>query len=611
MELLEALCCPVSQEPYGPTGAVRPRVLPCGHTISHTSLQSILKQDSTGAHTCPICRTHLPNTSARTYATNFAILDILPGVLRLRNTSTTDHYATGALNSDSDSDAGDHDLSAPLSHSSASVPSGPTPATAAVAALFPRVQWLQERVDLPLRLVDVLPAARHEAGPLRMRTWALLTAKYEVPASAITVTGHGRRSSSSRQVLPDSALLTGYLQGDDSHQTLIVHFPSCDSRRAPPAADDPSALSPAQVAVAVHAALQLAPEAWRTMQPLVGFFTEAPPAAAPNAPSAGAAAAAGAAGTVGLTFVQQGVPLAEYAEQRPRGPLMLPLVEAVEVMRQLTRMLVLLHDHGLSTSATAPLCYSSVYIVPGSSPAHLSVRWAPWGAAATSSSAVQQADGLCVPPENSVVVAAEGEEAAAADVQKGDVWRAAAVALATLAANWLVDGERKPTIRELLSGLQGRVSSHLVIVLNGCLHEDPQQRWTAARAQLHLALVATQIQASSSIFDALWTLPAPWSLMLPCPPGRASAAGRSSATASSRRLAAAAESEAPCGIDVVLDGAALQAARTYEVSDPLADYVNDVSAAERHYGCIMCACLVLCLLPLCALFVVMIVFMNR
>ena len=34
-------CCPVSQEPYEPQGPNRPRTLPCGHSISHASLETV------------------------------------------------------------------------------------------------------------------------------------------------------------------------------------------------------------------------------------------------------------------------------------------------------------------------------------------------------------------------------------------------------------------------------------------------------------------------------------------------------------------------------------------------------------------------------------------
>lgn len=132
----------------------------------------------------------------------------------------------------------------------------------------------------------------------------------------------------------------------------------------------------------------------------------------------------------------------------------------VEVFRQLARLLVLLHEHGMSTSSTAPLCYSSVWVVPGASAGQLAVRWAPWEAPPGSTSFIWQADGLCLPPESASAESADG-----ADPQKGDVWRAAAVAVVTLAANWLEGGDRKPTIRDMLCGLQGRIPSHLVIVL--------------------------------------------------------------------------------------------------------------------------------------------------
>lgn len=141
--------------------------------------------------------------------------------------------------------------------------------------------------------------------------------------------------------------------------------------------------------------------------------------------------------------------------------------------------------------------------------------------------------------------------------------------------------------------------------LQGCLHEDPQQRWTAARAQLHLALVASQAHTSTGVLDTLWSMPVSWSIMLPCPPGRVSVTGRSSASNSRRVAFPSAEAEAPRGMDVVLHGAALQHARTFEYPDPLEGLANDVSAGERHYGCIVCGCLIFCITPLICLFVIM------
>lgn len=149
--------------------------------------------------------------------------------------------------------------------------------------------------------------------------------------------------------------------------------------------------------------------------------------------------------------------------------------------------------------------------------------------------------------------------------------------------------------------------------LQGCLHEDPQQRWTAARAQLHLALVATQAHASTGVLESLWSMPVSWSIMLPCPPGRVSVAGRSSvASASNSRrfpFSGGAEAEGALGIDVMLNGRALQAARTFEYPDPLEGIADDISTGERHYSVIMCACLVLCIAPLVCLFVIMHIFL--
>lgn len=253
MELLDALCCPVSQEPYGSAGAVRPRILPCGHTISHTSLKSvrcpetcchislaareaqaglldaylsvrkpvndhveamcaircwlglhltaepatftcdlqILKQDSTQQHTCPICRTFLHSDCASTYPTNFAILDILPRILRLQHgasfTPLPDYTAPlDAVGSDSDSDAPGRSMPIGSEASTAALPT-PMPSMAATAALFPQLPWLQERVDLPLRLLDLLSVAQGQGTTLPTRVAEQVAAKYKLPADAIRI----------------------------------------------------------------------------------------------------------------------------------------------------------------------------------------------------------------------------------------------------------------------------------------------------------------------------------------------------------------------------------------------------------------------------------------
>lgn len=138
-----------------------------------------------------------------------------------------------------------------------------------------------------------------------------------------------------------------------------------------------------------------------------------------------------------------------------------------EILTQLIRMLVILHDHGLTTSATFPLRYSALYVSPAAAGGRLGVRWAPWEAPGASGSFMWLADGMCVPPETAVAhsAAAVGDAAEGVDLQKADVWRAAAVVVTTLAAPWLSNGDRKPNTWEMLAGLQGRLPSHLAIVL--------------------------------------------------------------------------------------------------------------------------------------------------
>ena len=133
-----------------------------------------------------------------------------------------------------------------------------------------------------------------------------------------------------------------------------------------------------------------------------------------------------------------------------------------DILTQLVRMLVVLHEHGLSTATTFPLRYSSLFIMAAAPGQRLEVRWAPWEAPAVSTSFLWLADGMCVPPE----AAAEGE--GEGDAQKADVWRAAAIVVTTLAAPWLSSGDRKPTTWEMLAGLQTRLPSHLAIVLKVC-----------------------------------------------------------------------------------------------------------------------------------------------
>lgn len=47
----DLLCCPVSQDPYKPAGPRRPRILPCGHSVSHVSLASVRFHCSLSAKT--------------------------------------------------------------------------------------------------------------------------------------------------------------------------------------------------------------------------------------------------------------------------------------------------------------------------------------------------------------------------------------------------------------------------------------------------------------------------------------------------------------------------------------------------------------------------------
>eukprot|EP00892_Ulva_mutabilis_P003664 jgi/Ulvmu1/166/UM001_0170.1 len=72
---LEALCCPISQEPFQDDGPQRPCMLPCGHTISLASLQLMLAPDV--SHACPFCRMELPHADSHKYPVNYAILGLL------------------------------------------------------------------------------------------------------------------------------------------------------------------------------------------------------------------------------------------------------------------------------------------------------------------------------------------------------------------------------------------------------------------------------------------------------------------------------------------------------------------------------------------------------
>ena len=79
---------------------------------------------------------------------------------------------------------------------------------------------------------------------------------------------------------------------------------------------------PAEVAVAPYAALQLLPDVWPCMQPLAGYRV----IGEGGAPVEGEG---GRAASLEVAFVQLGVPLREYVEQRPPGGPTLPPVEAV------------------------------------------------------------------------------------------------------------------------------------------------------------------------------------------------------------------------------------------------------------------------------------------
>eukprot|EP00892_Ulva_mutabilis_P000189 jgi/Ulvmu1/10170/UM006_0125.1 len=74
--VVEHPCCPVSCEPYETEGPHRPVMLPCGHTISFTSLQAILSQPE-DRRLCPFDRSPLAAADSHTYPLNFAVIDML------------------------------------------------------------------------------------------------------------------------------------------------------------------------------------------------------------------------------------------------------------------------------------------------------------------------------------------------------------------------------------------------------------------------------------------------------------------------------------------------------------------------------------------------------
>lgn len=168
-----------------------------------------------------------------------------------------------------------------------------------------------------------------------------------------------------------------------------------------------------------------------------------------------------------------------------------------EILTQLIRMLVILHNHGLTTSATFPLRYSSLYVSLAAAGDRLGVRWAPWEAPDATGSFMWLADGMCVPPETAAApsAAVAGEAAEDVDLQKADVWRAAAVVVTTLAAPWLSNGDRKASAWEMLAGLQGRLPSHLAIVLK--VRSPAVPLWCGAAGMVAVVLV-------SPVWRAVW-----------------------------------------------------------------------------------------------------------
>lgn len=149
-----------------------------------------------------------------------------------------------------------------------------------------------------------------------------------------------RLLSSCRSTAPEQSKRAGRLHGaSESDPPVVIITSPCTLTSC--AHELPPQLPPQpEVAVAAFAALQLVPDAWPCMQPLLGYSVTIStghdqPVGAGSPPAAGSGAVAAALeaggdeGVLEVVFARVGVSLREYVEQRPPGGPTLPPVEAV------------------------------------------------------------------------------------------------------------------------------------------------------------------------------------------------------------------------------------------------------------------------------------------
>eukprot|EP00892_Ulva_mutabilis_P011092 jgi/Ulvmu1/8355/UM042_0061.1 len=444
-------CCPVSQEPYETEGPNKPRTLPCGHSISHGSLETILAQADAERRFCPIDRTPLAQATADAYPINYAIVEIL-----------------GAFPA-----ADSHDAPPPRAVADPVVPAFPLAGAPRLAAPAP-----------DLSFGEVLPGG--SAHSMSEAVWHRVEDAYKLPRTAVdgspadwavlgwTATGNCayRGLSKSTHGMPSAVALC-----------YAASLTGGDTAAAQAQGDRSSVL---RAAVAPHVALQQLPDVRPLLPTLHGYLLTAADA------EAGPEAEVGAGGgqDAWLAYSLQGNCLAVHLEQQAQHYMPPKLV--VAMFRQLASALEAMHRHSLSTATLYPLSVASVRLDTVHAPS--AIRLAPYACEIPATegpfSSTGAFEALCTPPEGQAGGA--DDDAAAADV-----WRAAAVAGVALVGDALLEAlqggaaARPAMLIDSLQRLRSnptRLPPELADILEGCLNYDPHQRWTAER--LHASLLS-------------------------------------------------------------------------------------------------------------------------
>eukprot|EP00892_Ulva_mutabilis_P000185 jgi/Ulvmu1/10167/UM006_0122.1 len=512
-------CCPVSEEPYDLEGPNRPRILPCGHTISHAALAQILKlPNGNSRRACPIDRQPLLLRTAEDYPVNFTMIEIIRNLKSAaaasppaaavaaapvppprtpspsrpfgsvppepEDTYAQDHllaeYLQASWNGKLPSGAGPDAVDLPghswdAANASFDITFDATAPAAAAARAHP-----DRPPQPPLQFADVIPPG----GRMSAAAWELLEGHYKLPPAAVVGGPHdwgplgldadGNRTYRGNlhahgRLTPVALCCAAVLPAANLYFQRNLSVGSF----AAAAGDDCGV----RAAVAPHAALQLLPDVRPHLPRLHGFFTR------PDSAAAGSE-------RLWLAYDVAEGSLAEHLDSQPTTSM--PTQQVVRVLHQLASALEAMHRRHFATPVLHPLTLASVQLAaPGTpTPSALLVPYAlsrP-AAAPAPSPIISMLEALCVPPEAT-------EVAAIMDESKGDIWRVAAVAVAAIAGDVLFEcmddaaaGAAASLLEAAVTRLESRSDDHsispkLAVILRSCLRRDPRQRWTAEKLQ--------------------------------------------------------------------------------------------------------------------------------